>query len=96
MHREHALKLLTLFKQQHADEFGIVRLGIFGSVARNEATERSDVDIVVQTLKPDLFNLVHIKETLQELLHANVDIVRYREKMNPYLKRNIEKEAIYV
>lgn len=52
----------------------------FGSVARNEFTENSDVDVVVELAKPDLFKLIGIKQELEELLHCTVDIVRYRKK----------------
>ncbi len=43
-----------------------------------------------------MFALVHIKEDLQDILSKRVDIVRVRDKMNPFLKNRIEKEAIYV
>ena len=56
----------------------------------------SDVDIVLKTETPDLFNIVHIKEDLEEQLHLPVDIVRLREKMNPFLRKRIDKEAVYV
>jgi hypothetical protein len=56
----------------------------------------SDIDIVIETLEPDLFKIIHIKEELEEIFHRSVDIVRKREKMNPYLKKRIEKDAIYV
>ncbi len=45
---------------------------------------------------PDAFALVHIKEDIETLIHKHVDIVRVREKMNPYLKSRLEKEALYV
>ncbi len=96
MQRSDALKILKQYKADYSEQYGIVRIGFFGSVARNEANEQSDVDVVVQTKVPNLFNLVHIKEKLEELFHSHVDIVRYREKMNPYLKNRIEKEAVYV
>ena len=96
MHRSDALKILEQYKSDYSDQYGIVRIGLFGSVARDEATGQSDVDVVVETKTPNLFNLVHIKEKLEELFHTHVDIVRYREKMNPYLKSRIEKEAVYV
>jgi len=70
--------------------------GIFGSVARGEATEESDIDICIETRNPDMFMLVHIKEDLQDIVQKSVDIVRLRERMNPYLKSRIDKEAIYV
>jgi len=56
----------------------------------------SDVDIVLQTVTPNLFNIVHVKDDLQKILHLPVDIVRLREQMNPSLRQIIEKEAVYV
>jgi predicted nucleotidyltransferase len=54
------------------------------------------VDVVVELGQPDLLSLVGIKQELEELLHRPVDVVRYRERMNAYLKRRIEQEAVYV
>ncbi|MBN1351631.1 nucleotidyltransferase family protein [candidate division KSB1 bacterium] len=88
--------MLKKYKSENAEKYGIHNLGIFGSFARGEATEESDVDIVIETAEPDLFKLVHIKDELEELLHVTVDIVRNRSKMNPYLKKRISKDAIYV
>ena len=96
MNRDYILSLLAQYKQNNHDKYGIENIGIFGSVARGEATESSDVDICIETKTPDMFMLVHIKEELQNLFHKSVDIVRLRERMNPYLKKRIEKEAIYV
>lgn len=96
MQKDRALDILKQFKNDFADHFGIVRIGLFGSTVRNEATPNSDIDVVVETRTPDMFAIVHAKNTLQELFHLNVDVIRYREKMNPYLKQNIEKEAIFV
>jgi uncharacterized protein len=71
-------------------------LGIFGSVARDEARKDSDLDICIKTTTPDPFILVHIKKDIEKLIHLKVDIVRIREKMNPLLKSRIEKEGVYV
>ncbi len=59
-------------------------------------TAQSDVDIVVQLENQDLFNLIGIKQDLEEQLHRPIDIVSYREKMNKFLKQRIDKEAVYV
>ena len=83
-------------KQALADRYGVTKIGVFGSVARGEANIASDVDIVVQTKVPDLFMMVHLKEELEKLLGSQVDLVRYRKRMNPYLKRRIDREARYV
>lgn len=96
MQKDQALDILKQFKDDFADRFGIVRIGLFGSTVRNEAKSNSDIDVVVETKTPDMFAIVHAKNTLEELFHLNVDVIRYREKMNPYLKQNIEKEAIFV
>jgi predicted nucleotidyltransferase len=96
MRRSDILHVLARFRELKRNEFGIVRIGVFGSVARDEMADTSDVDVVVELARPDLLALVGIKQELEELLHQPVDIVRYREQMNPCLKRRIEQEAIYV
>ena len=90
------LKVLGHFKEINAEKYNIVRLGLFGSGVHERHGEKSDVDIVVVLGKPDLFNLIGIKQDLEEVFQRHVDIVRYREKMNPLLKKRIDKEALYV
>lgn len=96
MRREYILTLLRNYKQAYANQYGILELGVFGSVARNEATEESDVDICINTITPDAFMLVHVREDLEKLVQRHVDIVRVRENMSPFLKSRLEKEALYV
>ena len=81
---------------KNAAKYHITRMGIFGSVARGEQTEGSDVDVYLETTKPSLFALVHIKEELQNLFGCPVDLIRMREEMDRLLKSRIEKEGIYV
>jgi len=90
------LKILTAFKETCAEQYGIISLGLFGSAARDESQANSDIDIVIKLKKQDLFNMIGIKQDLQETLHTNVDVISYREKMNTFLKNRIDKEAIYV
>lgn len=59
-------------------------------------TENSDVDVYLETSKPNMFALVHIKEDLQSLFGCNVDIVRLRDQMDSLLRNRIEKEGVYV
>lgn len=91
-----AIQLLETFKNKNSDKYGIEAIGLFGSVARDEAKPTSDVDVCIKTKNADLFTLVHIKEDLEELMASHIDIVRIRDTMNPFLKNRIEKEAIYV
>ncbi len=96
MHKKQLLVELKNFKDVRQRQYGIVKLGVFGSFARGEESDVSDVDIVLETETPDLFNIVHIKEDLEKQLNLSIDIVRLREKMNPFLKKRINNEAVYV
>ena len=90
------MAILRKYRILKSDIYGIIKIGIFGSVARNEQTEDSDVDVCVEMKKPDLFTMVHIKDDLQELFGKSVDIVRLRKNMNPMLLSRIQREGIYV
>ncbi|MCH7612174.1 MAG: nucleotidyltransferase domain-containing protein [Candidatus Marinimicrobia bacterium] len=96
MSRSEIIRELKKFKEENAEEYGILALGIFGSVAKDEAKKNSDVDVVVKIKKQDLFKLIGIKQDLEEIFNVPVDVISYREKMNSFLKKRIEKEAIYV
>ena len=96
MSRQEVLKTLAQFHRDRQDEFGIVRIGVFGSTARGAASDESDVDVVVELRTPDLLRLVGIKQELEILLDRPVDIVRYRQQMNHFLKQRIDEEAVYV
>ena len=94
--RDQALVVLRSFKGELEERYGVTRVGIFGSVAREQATDASDVDVVITMRDPNLFTMVHVKEALEEALHEHVDIVHYRENMNQFLKSRIDRDAIYV
>ncbi len=76
--------------------YGVTKIGIFGSVARGETNENSDLDLVIKMKKPDLFMMVHIKDLFEQEFHCPVDIVNYRDHMNSFLKNRIDKDAVYV
>ena len=94
--RSQVLEVLRKMKPILQEKYGVTHLGIFGSVARDEATENSDVDVVMEIEIPNLFTSVNIKEDLEAELGIPVDLVQYRERMNTYLKARIEKDAVYV
>lgn len=96
MEREEIIQSLHQFKEHNKSKYQIIRLGIFGSVARGVMSSDSDVDVVVELKEPDLFFLIGIKQDLEEQLNRPVDIVRYRQRMNTYLRQRIDQEAVYV
>ncbi len=96
MNKEDVIRALKTLRDSKGDEYDIVRIGFFGSTARGVMHDGSDVDIVVVLAKPSMFNLIAIKQDLEAQLNCRVDLVRYRERMNPFLKKRIDREAVYV
>ena len=82
--------------QKTLKQYGIKTLSLFGSVAREEATETSDVDILVTFSQPlGLFAFMELKDHLEELLDAHVDLVT-EDALHPRLRSRILKESIHV
>ncbi|NOR44871.1 MAG: nucleotidyltransferase [Candidatus Delongbacteria bacterium] len=90
------IKLLKEYKAENQTKYKLKRIGLFGSYARNEANDKSDIDIVIELLYPDLFIMGDIKYDLEKIYNKKVDITRLRERMNSFFKDKLEKEAIYV
>ena len=90
------IQKLSNFKMMFAQKYGITKLGIFGSVARNEHSEQSDIDIVVEVEKPSLRLMYELKEALKQLFNCEVDLVRFRDSLRPLFKSNIQRDVIYV
>ncbi|MBR7011983.1 MAG: nucleotidyltransferase family protein [Muribaculaceae bacterium] len=93
---QECISKLADFKQEKGEQFGITRLGVFGSVARQEDTEDSDIDIVVEVSKPTLSLMYQLRQALTTLLGRTVDLVRMRDSLRPVFKSTIQKEAIFV
>jgi hypothetical protein len=96
MKRDDIILSLRRFKEINQQKYNIIRIGLFGSGARDNMREQSDIDVVVELETQDFFDLIGIKLDLEEQLSQEIDIVSYREKMNEFLKRRIDKEAVYV
>jgi hypothetical protein len=90
------LQLLNSYKPTAQKKYGMTKIGIFGSVARGEQKEGSDVDICYEGEAPSLLTLDLIQSELEELLGSKVDIVRVRENMNGLLRQRIIRDGIYV
>lgn len=95
MGKQDILKILNLYKKEVANEYKISKIGIFGSTARGEANDKSDMDIVIRISEPDFFTLAGIKNDLEDRLKKPVDIITYTDTMNSFLKKRIDHEAVY-
>ena len=87
---------LSAFKREFGRQYGITKLGIFGSVARQENTEDSDIDIVVEVEKPTLSLMYELREMLKSIFKCEVDLVRFRSTLCPLFKSNILNDVVYV
>jgi predicted nucleotidyltransferase len=90
------IQILRDYSRLNRQRYSIKKIGIFGSVARGEFRELNDIDVVVELGDQDLFNLIGIKQDLEERFEIKVDIVSYRNRMNQFLKDRIDNEAVYV
>jgi hypothetical protein len=71
--REEILHTLARFRERRQDEFGIICLGVFGSIARDQATEARDVDVMIELRQPDPLLLVGAGLVPAEVVVAGVD-----------------------
>jgi len=94
--REDILTILRENKERFAEKYSVTKLGLFGSFARNEATEESDVDICVEVAEPTYDNIFYLWNEMVEKTSRPVDIVRVRRGMNAFLRKRIKRDAIYV
>ena len=76
--------------------YKVSQLGVFGSVARGDYTQSSDVDMLVEFSKPvDLFEFVELRDFLSDMLNVRVDLVT-KSALKPLIKEQILKDTIYV
>ena len=89
------IEILQNNKDLLQSQFAVSSLVVFGSVARNEITEQSDVDMFVQ-MPPKMVLVVGVKNYLESILHRSVDVVRDHPNLNQFLKQQIEKDGIKI
>lgn len=95
MTKQTILTYLKTHKREFQQKYAVEKIGLFGSYARDEAKEDSDVDIFV-SMKPNFFKLVGLKEQISEDLKKEVDIVREHKNIKPILLQMIQKDLEYV
>lgn len=96
MDRNQIITFLQLHKQEMAQQFGTTKIGLAGSYARDEATEKSDIDIIVEIQSTNkfrsFFNLLYY---LQEALGKRVDLSTV-SSLKPLVRESVLKDVQYV
>ncbi|MCQ2196355.1 MAG: nucleotidyltransferase domain-containing protein [Bacteroidaceae bacterium] len=87
--------MIRAYIPQIKNEFGVRSMCIFGSVARGEENEASDLDVCVE-MEADLFKRMQLSIFLQNIVKRPVDVVRRRSRMNSLLIEQIENDGIVV
>ena len=93
--KQQCIDLLTQAAPYIRSEFGVRSMQIFGSMARGEEHDGSDVDIFVN-MPPKAFKVVGLKQYLQELLGRAVDVVRKHSHLDPFLTNEINRDGITI
>ena len=94
MDREYILTFLKEHKEELKQKYHIKKMALFGSFARDEADEKSDIDILVDT--PSSFDkFFELKYYLEENFNREVDLGKFKT-LRLFVKDKIEKEILYV
>ncbi len=95
MTKNEILAFLREKKSYLSKTYGVTSIGLFGSYARDEAREGSDIDIAVELKSENKFmNFFNLKYYLEEQLHKPIDI-GIESTLKPVAKEYIKKDIIY-
>lgn len=88
------LAYLRQSRERFAQLYRVRRIGIFGSVARGETGENSDLDVLVEMSEPTFDRYMDLKFELEEAFGASVDLVLL-DTVKERLRPTIEQEVVY-
>ncbi|PJZ86933.1 nucleotidyltransferase family protein, partial [Leptospira levettii] len=92
--KKELIEELTKIKPILNNNFGVLKIGIFGSFAKDKVNSDSDVDLLVEMKSPDFDSFVGLKIFLENLFERNVDIIRKRNQIKPSFLNRIQKDII--
>lgn len=91
--RQEYIDILRAHSSELTSRFGITYMRIFGSVARGQHHDGSDVDVFV-VMPPNAYNLCKAADYLEEILGCDVDLIRRHSNMRPFFLNQIQKYGI--
>jgi predicted nucleotidyltransferase len=96
MKREAVIRIINEHLTELNKQYGVKSLALFGSVARDEATTTSDVDLLVEFDRPvGLFGLFSLQDCLEDLLGCKVDLGT-PNSLKPRIRSRVLQEAVRV
>ena len=90
--------ILNYLKEHYSEfksKYNVEQIGLFGSYARDEATENSDIDIYVEFKNKTFKNISGLWVFLEELYNKKIDLMHKHKRSNGAIFDKIQKEVIY-
>jgi hypothetical protein len=88
------IDILKSHEREIKKRFGVKRIGLFGSFARGEQKDTSDVDILVEFEEPTFDNFMNLAFFLEDLFSRRVELVT-PDSLSPYIAPYVEKEVVW-
>lgn len=92
--REEIVSFLRMHKRELEQKFGVCKIALFGSFARNQAKNDSDVDLMIETKFKSYDAQFELKEFLESHFNHCVDLCSF-DSVRPFIMRSIQEELIY-
>jgi predicted nucleotidyltransferase len=95
-------KVIKLLREKHsylATEFGVSKIGLFGSYAKDQSVDTSDIDLIIEFERPIGFRFIDLVDYLENLLGHKVDVLTPAGIQNIRIERvarNISQSIVYV
>lgn len=93
--KQEYIDILRTHSSELQQRFGITSMSLFGSVARNQHNENSDVDLFVD-MPPKAYTICAAADYLEEILGCGVDLIRRHSNMRPFFLNQIQKDGIEI
>lgn len=94
--KEKVVNILQDYKPTAQAKYGITRLGLFGSVARGEQREDSDVDVCFEGGSPTLLTIAGMEIELEQMMDCKVHVTMFHDGLPESMKDSINKEVIWI
>jgi hypothetical protein len=92
---EELKEIIESHKHELSQKFKVKKIAIFGSCAKNEQTDKSDIDILVEFTEPVGLLFVHLADFLEEILATKVDLLT-PDAIKPNRHKYIMEDLVYV
>ena len=93
--RDDYIKIIRSHAHELQSRYGISSMRLFGSVARGEHREGSDIDLYV-TMPPKFYNYIAAVQYLESVLGCNVDLIQEHRNLRPLFRKQIDQDGITI